>query len=279
MKIAIHQCEGNSARTEDNLNILRRSALSAAEQGAQLLIFSEMFLTGYNIGDKVLELAETKDGPSRQKAAMIAREANIALLYGYPERFETAVFNSAILIDRTGTMLANYRKTHLYGEEENRLFQPGDYFVVAEIEGVKVGLLICYDVEFPEAVRALALAGAELIAVPTALMQPYCRIAQHVVPVRAFENQIFIAYANRCGYEADLNYCGLSCIVGPDGKDLKRAGTSEELFVAELNISDIRTSREVNPYLRDLRPMLYLNPVRKKSSRSHTPSSNKNKST
>ncbi len=278
MKIAIHQCEGNSARTEDNLNILRRSALSAAEQGAQLLIFSEMFLTGYNIGDKVLELAETKDGPSRQKAAMIAREANIALLYGYPERFETAVFNSAILIDRTGTMLANYRKTHLYGEEENRLFQPGDYFVVAEIEGVKVGLLICYDVEFPEAVRALALAGAELIAVPTALMQPYCRIAQHVVPVRAFENQIFIAYANRCGYEADLNYCGLSCIVGPDGKDLKRAGTSEELLVAELNIAHIRTSREVNPYLRDLRSTLYLNPVRKKASRSHAQPSNKNKS-
>jgi predicted amidohydrolase len=278
MKIAIHQCEGNPAHTEDNLEILRRSALSAAEQGAQLLICSEMFLTGYNIGDKILELAETADGPSRQKAAMIAREANIALLYGYPERSETVVSNSAILIDRNGTMLANYRKTHLYGQEENRLFQPGDYFVIAELEGVKVGLLICYDVEFPEAVRSLALAGAELIAVPTALMRPHCRIAQHVVPTRAFENQVFVAYANRCGHEADLNYCGLSCIVGPDGKDLVRAGTSERLFVAEINLAHIRASREENPYLRDLRSTLYLNPVRKRTSRSHAPSSNESES-
>jgi predicted amidohydrolase len=263
MKIAIYQCEGKPARTKDNLAMLRRSALAAAAQGAQLLICSEMFLTGYNIGDTVFEFAETVDGLSAQKAAEIAQETNIALLYGYPERIGTVVSNSAILIDRNGTMLANYRKTHLYGQQENRLFQPGDYFIIAELESVKVGLLICYDIEFPEAVRALALAGAELIAVPTALMEPYCRVAQLVVPTRAYENQVFVAYANRCGYEADLNYCGLSCIVGPDGKDLVRAGTGEGLFVAEINPAEITAARGKNPYLTDLRSALYLNPVRK----------------
>ena len=119
MKIAIYQCEGKPARTEDNLEILRQSAREAAGQEAQLLICSEMFLTGYNIGDKVFELAETANGPSKQKAAEIAREENIALLYGYPERIGTVVSNSAILIDHNGTMLANYRKTHLYGQQEN----------------------------------------------------------------------------------------------------------------------------------------------------------------
>jgi predicted amidohydrolase len=274
MKIAMYQCEGKPARTEDNLEILRQSAREAAGQEAQLLICSEMFLTGYNIGDKVFELAETANGPSKQKAAEIAREENIALLYGYPERIGTVVSNSAILIDHNGTMLANYRKTHLYGQQENRLFQPGDYLVVAELEGVKLGLLICYDVEFPEAVRALALAGAELIAVPTALMEPYCRVAQLVVPTRAYENQVFVAYANRCGHEADLNYCGLSCIIGPDGKDLARAGTGERLFVAEINLADITASRGKNPYLADLRSELYLNPVRIGARGSNAPSSN-----
>lgn len=262
MRIAIYQCEGKPACTKDNLEFLHRTAREAAEQGAQFLICSEMFLTGYNIGDKVFELAETADGPSMQIAAQIAREENIALLYGYPERLETSVFNSAILIDRNGSMLANYRKTHLYGQLENRLFQQGNDLVIVELEGVRVGLLICYDVEFPEAVRTLALAGAELIAVPTALMEPYCKVSQLVVPTRAYENQVFVAYANRCGQEVDLQYCGLSCIIGPDGNDLVRAGTAKGLYVADINPADISTSRVKNPYLTDRRSALYRNPVR-----------------
>ncbi len=263
MKIAIYQGEGKLARIDENLELLRGSAIAAAEQKAELLICPEMFLTGYNIGDRVFELAEPADGPAAQKASAIAREAEIALLYGYPECAEEVFYNSTLLIEQNGDTLANYRKTHLYGQEENRLFQPGDYFVIAELAGVKIGLLICYDVEFPEAVRALALAGATLIVVPTALMEPYCRIAQLVVPARAYENQVFVAYANRCGREADLVYCGLSCIVGPDGHDLIRAGTAEEgLFVVDINLEAIAESRGANPYLADLRPELYKAPVR-----------------
>jgi predicted amidohydrolase len=277
MKIAIYQCEGRPGRTEDNLAMLRRSALEAAGQGAQLLICSEMFLTGYNIGDTVFELAETANGSSMQEVAEIAREANIAVLYGYPERFEDVVYNSALLLDRKGTPLANYRKTHLYGPEECRLFQTGDYFITAELKGLKIGILICYDLEFPEAVRALALAGAELIAVPTALMEPYCRVAQLVVPTRAYENQVFVAYANRCGHEADLNYCGLSCIVGPDGQDRVRAGTVEGLFVAEINVADMIASRGKNPYLSDLRSEFYRKTVRTGTRGSYPPPLNERK--
>lgn len=263
MKVAVYQCEGKSACKQENLEILRQAALAAAGQGAQLLICPEMFLTGYRIGNQVFELAETVQGPSMQQAAQIARIADIALLYGYPERAENAVFNSAILIDRNGNRLANYRKTHLYGPEENRLFQAGDDLIITELEGVKVGLLICYDIEFPEAVRALTRAGAELIVVPTALMEPHCWIARLIVPTRAVENQVFVAYANRCGHEADLDYCGSSCIVGPDGIDRARAGRAEKMCVVDINPADIRTSREKFSYLTDLRPALYLNPVRK----------------
>ena len=122
---------------------------------------------------------------------------------------------------------------------------------------MKIGILICYDVEFPEAARTLTLAGAELIAVPTAIMQPFCHTCQLLVPARAYENQVFVVYANRCGQEGDLTYCGLSCIVGPDGKDRVRAGTKAGLFVTDIDTADITTSREINPYLTDRRSELY----------------------
>ncbi|UCG09597.1 MAG: carbon-nitrogen hydrolase family protein [Desulfobacterales bacterium] len=261
MKIAIYQSEGKPKKIDDNLESLRRAAISAVEQGSRLLICPEMFLTGYNIGDAVFNLAEPLHGPVLQKAAAIARQTEIALLFGYPERNGADVYNSAILIDRKGEIRANYRKTHLYGSEEKRLFRPGDAFVVVELEGVNLGILICYDIEFPETVRALALAGAELIAVPTAIMEPYCLVARLVVPARAYENQIFTAYANRCGHEGDLTYCGLSCIVGPDGSDLVRCGTDAGLMVADIDRADITASREINHYLTDRRPELYKNPI------------------
>ena len=94
---------------------------------------------------------------------------------------------------------------------------------LAEIDGLKLGILICYDVEFAENVRLLALQGAELVAVPTANMVPYDFVCRALVPVRAYENHVFVAYANRCGREGGLEYVGLSCIVGPDGRDLARA--------------------------------------------------------
>jgi len=135
--------------------------------------------------------------------------------------------------------------------------------VLADLEGLKVGLLICYDIEFPEASRMLALAGAELISVPTALMEPYCRTTRIIIPTRAYENQLFVAYVNRCGTEADLTYCGLSCVVGPDGEDLVRAGKTEGLFFAEIDVSAIAAAKEGNPYLADLRQDLYATKVRK----------------
>ena len=126
-----------------------------------------------------------------------------------------------------------------------------------DLDGVRVGILICYDVEFPEAVRALALAGADLVAVPTALMRPYQVVTRTVVPTRAYENQVYVAYANRCGSEGELTYAGESCVVGPDGADLARAGSGEELLLAEIDPARLAASRADNTHLRDRRPALY----------------------
>jgi 5-aminopentanamidase len=262
MKIAAYQGQGVKGEVPAALNLIGRTATAAAMQGAGLVIFPEMFLTGYNIGDAVLSLAEPADGPSAAEAGKIARQAGVALLYGYPEREGDRVYNAALLIDKTGRVAANYRKTHLYGSEEKRLFAPGDDLVVAELDGLKAGILICYDVEFPEAVRALALAGAELIAVPTALIEPFDIVARTLVPARAFENQVYVAYAGLCGREGSLGYCGLSCIAGPDGRDLARAGADPCVLFAEVDPSAISKGRQANPYLCDRRSEIYAAPVK-----------------
>jgi predicted amidohydrolase len=256
VKVAVCQEKSPSRGVADALEHIRRQARAAAAQ-AGLLIFPEMFLTGYNIGDAVFELAEPADGPSAAAVAEIARDSGVAVLYGYPERAGDRVFNSALLIHPARGAIANYRKTHLYGREEKRLFAPGGDLVLADLDGLKVGILICYDVEFPEAVRALALAGAELIAVPTALIEPFDIVSRMLVPARAFENQVYVAYAGLCGREGNLGYCGLSCIVGPDGRELARAGIDPALLVADIDPSAIAAGRKTNPYLSDRRPGLY----------------------
>ena len=261
MKVAIYQGPGKPSEVDPNLQIIRKKSISAAELGADFIIFPELFLTGYNIGRTVQDLAEPSDGSAAARVAEIAKRTNIAILYGYPERFENEFYNSALLIDRTGKTYANYRKTHLYGSYEKSCFKPGDSLIIAELEGLKIGILICYDVEFPEAVRALARAGADLLAIPTALMEEYCRVANHVVPARAYESAIFVAYVNRCGTEGDTTYCGRTCLVGPDGKDIARAGKSEELLIAEVCKQAIAEERAINPVLRDIRPELYQTPV------------------
>ena len=262
MKIALYQGAGQPTRINENLNTMQRKAFSTAEQGADLIIFPELFLSGYNIGNAAQELAEEAEGPACQKAARIARELKIAVLYGYPERFNSDVYNSALLIDRDGNVRANYRKTHLYGSYETSCFKPGDLLLIAELADWKIGILICYDVEFPEAVRALVAAGADLVAVPTALMEDYCQVAEHVVPARAYESEIYVAYVNRCGIEGDTTYCGRSCLVGPDGRDILRAGKTEELLIADIDKKSIADVREINPVLQDLRSDLYVNPVK-----------------
>ena len=260
MRVALFQGPEQPGTVGDNLGRLRAAAGDAAARGARLLICPEMFLTGYNIGpDATRRLAEPVDGPSAQAAAAIAREHGLALLYGYPELApDGSVYNAALLLDRDGRQLANHRKSHLFGDLDRSAFCAGSGApTLAEIDGLRLGILICYDVEFPENVRLLALAGADFVAVPTALMEPYAFIPRALVPARAYENQVFMAYVNRCGREGELSYYGLSCIVGPDGIDLARAGEGEALLTADLEPERLAASRRINTYLRDRRPEVY----------------------
>ncbi|MEU7053094.1 carbon-nitrogen hydrolase family protein [Streptomyces eurythermus] len=258
MRTALLQSSGRPGSIAENLKVLDEAAGRAAAAGAGLLAAPEMFLTGYAIGDGIARLAEPADGDSADAVAEIATRHGVALVYGYPERDGDTVFNSAQLISADGTRLANYRKTHLFGCFERDHFTPGERQVVqAELNGLTVGLLICYDVEFPENVRAHALAGTDLLVVPTAQMHPFQFVAESMIPVRAFENQMYVAYVNRVGQEGEFEFIGLSVLAGPDGVARTRAGRAEQLVVADADPAFLAASRENNPYLADRRPGLY----------------------
>jgi predicted amidohydrolase len=258
LRTALLQSSGTLGDTAGNLKALDEAAERAAGAGAGLLVAPEMYLTGYAIGGDVARLAEAADGMSARAIGEIARRHGVAVLYGYPERDGETVYNSAQLIGPDGASLANYRKTHLFGCFEQESFTPGGVQVVqAELGGLRIGILICYDVEFPENVRAHALAGTDLLLVPTAQMHPFQFVAEHLVPVRAFESQMYVAYVNRTGPEGEFEFVGLSCLAGPDGVVRTRAGRGEDMVFGEVDPEFLAASREHNPYLRDRRPGLY----------------------
>lgn len=261
--VSLFQGPEFSADVEANLSAIDTAARSAAEAGASILVTPEMSVSGYDIGDLVRERAETFDGSIFERIASIARTHDVAIVYGYPEVGHShhggeAVFNAVQVVDASGRSVARYRKTHLFGALDRTHFTPGpDLVVQFDFGGLRCGVLTCYDVEFPEAVRAHADAGTEWLIVPTGLMTPFEIIATHVVPTRAYESQLFITYVNRCGTEASLRYCGLTCAVGPAGNDLARAGEHEELLTFELDPAELARSRAVNTHLADRRTDLY----------------------
>ena len=243
-------------------NIEKASGLikSAAEQNARLVLFPEMFLTGYALGDDIHQLAEAVSGSAIDALAQIAKRNQICICMGFPELDPASrkIFNSLVCLSDRGDILAVYRKIHLY-DEEKKYFAAGSKIVILETPLGRTGFLICYDLEFPEMARMIALQGAAVVLVATANMHPWRDHQNVYVTARAMENQVFLALANRIGQEKDLVFCGSSSLVDPMGRILVRADTFEPaLLIAEIDLSRLAKARSssVN-YLRDRRPEIY----------------------
>jgi predicted amidohydrolase len=239
---------------------LEASATIASASKAQLLITPEMYLTGYNIGvAKVRELAEPRDGSMLTSVAEIARRHKIAILVGFPELdADGSIYNAVAFIDEQGALLNLYRKTHLYGDVDRQQFSAGSCLDTPfQYHGWSLATAICYDIEFPEVARHYAQLGVDALLVPTANMIPFDSVATRLVPARAEENGLYVAYANYTGSEGEFKYCGLSCLCGPDGEDIARAGRESELIFGEISPQTLQARRELSPYLQGIRPELY----------------------
>lgn len=234
MKVLINQSTPAFCDVAANLANIERHCQSAQSLQLDVVVFPELFLTGYNIGGKVETLAEEIDGPSVRRLQEIAATRRVAIITGFAERQGADLYNSAIAIGADGEIAGHHHKVFLFGAKEKQTFRAGMEFPVFKLAGRSCGLAICYDIEFPEVSRDLKRRGAEIIFVPTANMEPYFEVPTTLVRARALENGVAIVYANMCGVERDQRYTGLSGVVLPDGKDLARASHDQCILICDL---------------------------------------------
>jgi predicted amidohydrolase len=235
-------------------NLDRARRLLDTGEGADLLVLPELYLSGYELAD-VQGVSVDLDGPEVGALCVAARESGTAMVVGAAERVAGGVANSAICISRRGELAAVYRKTHLFGAE-NDSYLAGGELVTVELEGRTLGLMICFDLEFPEVARTLALRGADTLVSISANPAAFRRDHEVFVPARALENGIPHLYVNRVGRQDGVSFGGSSMAVDPEGSVLAEAGPAEEeLLHAEIGDAGRRDAR--TRYVELLRPSVY----------------------
>jgi predicted amidohydrolase len=252
-----------------NLKAVLAMLAETAQQNVQLAVLPECVLSGYmyNSREEALSHSVYADGQEIAEIAQACASQNLHAVVGYLERDgDGGMYNSAVLIDDDGQRVANYRKTHLPYLGLDRFVDAGQVAppVVATKLG-RIGLAICYDLRFPESARCLALGGADVIAQPSTWPSEASMLPDHFMPVRACENRVFMAAANRPDKEAGVSFIGRSQIVAPTGQRIAEADSvAEGVFVASIDLAQAREKRivtvpgeyEVSLFI-DRRPELY----------------------
>ena len=260
LTVGVWQDSGALGDVAANMATISRATAQASRRGVDLLVFPECFLTGYFNREEAERIARQIGQDTFCALRTVAKSNATAILVGHYEIRDGGLYNVALLIGDDGAILGKYRKRALYGEWEKSTFLRGTEPVLVELRGITIGVLICFDIEFPELARECARNGADLIAVPTSLMEPYGHIARHVIPARAIENQLYIAYANRAGAEHELRYVGRSAIYDPQGTALAEAtDDGQELLVATVAKSAVSAARSKFSYLEQASRLFGLN--------------------
>ena len=249
MRVAVAQMEPRLAEKERNLDAALERLEEAAAAGAQLLVLPECAIPGYmfDSAEEALPYAEEIPGPTTEAFERDCARLGVHAITGLLERDGDTLYNAAILVGPDG-LIGSYRKTHLPFLGVDRFVTPGDEFKVFDTALGRIGLIICYDLRFPEVTRTLALRGADLVALPTNFPMA-ARVQTELITVaRAAENRVYLLTANRVGKERWGEFCGWSQIVDPYGTRLAEAGESEEaLLVADVELEKARDKDYVVP--------------------------------
>lgn len=246
MKIQLAQIPAEDGVTAPNLQRVL-AAIQNAAADTDLIVFPETCLMGFPTAQEVHGVAEPEDGPTLSAVKQAVKARGISVAVGFAEADAGQCFNTTVLIGPEGTVL-KYRKTHLWGTDVG-VFAPGDQLGTALWNGVRVGILICFDIEFPETARALAAQGAELLIVTNGNMDPYGPVHHSLMIARALENQVFAVMSNRCGSGGGLVFAGESMVVAPNGQVLAALGRDEASLSVEIDLQQVPRSRSDYTYL------------------------------
>lgn len=257
-RISLVQMVVQAGAVEENRHHAASLLRQAAARESDVVVLPEMWTTGYALRD-VDKLAEGLEGETLAMLAALAREYSVNIIIGsLPFRRDGRIYNGAFAIDRQGRVIAEYQKIHLFslmGEE--RFFAPGGKRTCFTVDGVVAGMIICYDLRFPELVRALALADCQILFVPAAWPRQRGDHWRALNIARAIENEMFVCAVNCVGRHGRDTFYGHSLIIDPWGRVLAEGGEEEEIVTADIDLAEIERVRQSITVFADRRPEVY----------------------
>lgn len=253
MNVKLGMPDENFAQAEA---LIRRTM---QQENPDVVMLPEMWNIGFFPKENLEQLSDQNGERTRREMGALAKELHVNIVAGSVANMKNnGIYNTAFVFDRDGACVAEYDKTHLFtpmGEHE--FFQWGDHLSMFELDGVKCGIIICYDARFCELPRTMALKGMDVLFIVSQWPTPRIAHIQLLAQARAVENQMFVAYCNACGVAGETVYAGRSRLVDPWGTILADAGESEEVISAEFDLGIVKGIRESINVFRDRKPELY----------------------
>lgn len=258
IKITIAQVEPFQGELKKNMIKAIKIIKDASNQGSQLVVFPELFYTGYfNKRQKFYELSEKKDGKLFRILKRLAIKNNICIIMGYSEKDGGNYYNSLMFINEDGNILCNYRKFYCW-KEESKTFKSGEKFYVCETKFGKIGLLNCYDIEFPELFRILHFKGAEVVICPSVWSEWIKNRWHSSLMAGAINNLYYVIGVNAVGKTPlGKKICGNSKVISPFGDVIYEAFDKEEILNVIIDLDDVEKIRKEYPIWRDYKEEMF----------------------
>lgn len=259
MKVTCIQMDMAFAQPQENFSRAARLIEQAMLGAPDVLVLPETWNTGFFPREDLASLCD--DNGSRVKAEIgsLAKKFQVNIVAGSVANLRNGkVYNTAMVFDREGSCIASYDKTHLFTPMgEDNCFTPGDHLCRFKLDDVQCGLIICYDVRFPELTRSLTVPGLDMLFVVSQWPKVRTFHLRSLTTARAIENQMFVVCCNSCGKAGETVYGGNSAIIDPWGETIALAGEVEQLLSADCDLQILTSIRSTIPVFRDRRPELY----------------------
>jgi len=260
LKFAIIQMNVKVGDVAHNKQILMQKLTEAisVDHKPDVILFPEMWNTGYAL----TEISSLADENGKETIAMLsnfAKQHQVNIIGGsIAQKKGDGVYNTIFAFNRKGELINDYSKLHLFRlMDEEKYLQAGDKLGLLEVDGVQAGMLICYDIRFPELTRSLALQGAQILFVPAQWPKPRLHHWKTLLTARAIENQMYVVACNRMGVSGETEFFGHSMVIDPWGEIIVEAGEEETILFGEIDLALVSKVRSTIPIFEDRRPSFY----------------------
>lgn len=259
MKISCLQMDMQLGCVEENFLHAQKLIGQAMAESPDVIVLPETWNTGFFPKEDLPSLCDRDGQQVKERIGSLAKKFHVNIVAGSVANVRQGkVYNTCLVFDREGECIASYDKTHLFTPMgEDSYFTPGRSLCRFTLDGVSCGVVICYDIRFPELTRALAVQGLDVLFLVSQWPEERIFHLQSLTVARAIENQMFVVCCNSCGKAGDTQYGGNSAMIDPWGKTIVQAGKTEKVLTAELDLRILKNIRKSIHVFRDRRPELY----------------------